>query len=182
MTYLACKTTGFPRNRVMGMAGVLDSSRLSALVASELGVRRSSVVTQVLGSHGDTMVPLISHTSVSGKPVSSLLSGESIARIIKRTRERGAEIVSLLGTGSAFYSPSASVMAMLDAILNDTGRVLPVCALLDGEYGIGDICIGVPCSIGKGGIIKVVEAKMSAGERAEFDKSAKAIRSSIGLL
>lgn len=182
MTYLAYKNTGFHKTKVFGMAGVLDSSRLITLIADELKVPRASVSTHVLGSHGDTMVPLISHTLVSGKPLADIMANEAIGRIIKRTRERGAEIVSLLGTGSAFYSPSASVMKMLRAIIEDTGEIQVVSAYLEGEYGLKDICIGVPCALGRSGIKKVVEVVMSRDERSEFDKSAVAIKSSIQML
>lgn len=182
MTYLARKITGFDRTRVFGMAGVLDSSRLVNLIADELKVPRSAVQTQILGSHGDTMVPLLSKTLVSGKPVASLMSGESLERIVKRARDRGAEIVGLLGTGSAFYSPSAAVFRMLQAILNDTGEILVASTCLEGEYGFKDVCIGVPCKIGRAGIKQVVELELPDEEKASFDRSARAIKDSIGLL
>lgn len=182
MTYLAWKLTGFKRERVFGMAGVLDGSRFVALIADELKVPRSSVQTCVMGSHGDTMVPIISKTSVAGKPVTGLIKKEMLDKIIKRTCDRGAEIVSLLGTGSAYYSPSASVFKMINAILNDTGETLVASAYLDGEYGLKDIFIGIPCKIGKNGIEKIIEIDMSEEEASALRKSAQAIKSSIELL
>ena len=182
MTYLARKVTGFPRDRVFGMAGVLDSSRLTALIADELKIPRSSVQTQVLGSHGDTMVPLVSKTLVSGKPVSDLIPKDRLDRIVKRARDRGAEIVGLLGTGSAFYSPSAAVFKMIKAILSDSGEILVASACLEGEFGLTDLCMGVQCKLGRSGIQKIVEIEMSPEERDSFDKSARAIKGSIELL
>ena len=176
MTYLTYKTTGFPRNRVIGMAGVLDGARFIYLIASFLGVPRSSVETYVLGSHGDAMVPLISNTRVNGKPVTGLMAGEDLAAIVKRTRDRGAEIVSLLGSGSAYYSPSAAVFKMIEAILKDKRETLTVSAYLEGEYGVSGLYIGVPCKIGKPGIEKVVELALSGEETAAFLKSAQAIK------
>jgi malate dehydrogenase len=182
MTYLALKVIGSARNKVFGMAGVLDGSRMAYLIAEELKVKRSSVVTMVLGSHGDTMVPVLSRTMVGGKPVAALLPKERLDKIVKRTCDRGAEIVSLLGTGSAFYSPSAATLKMINAIINDTKETLTVSAFLDGEYGLEDICIGVPCAIGRGGMEKVIETGLLKEEKETFLKSANAIRSSIDLL
>lgn len=182
MTYLAYKSTGFKSDRVFGMAGVLDGSRLAALLAGELKCPRSSVKTYVLGSHGDTMVPVLSQTTVGGKPVSSVLSREKLDAIVKRTCDRGAEIVALLGSGSAYYSPSAAVAKMLEAIVKDTGETLAVSAYLNGEYGLKDIYIGVPAQIGKAGIRRIVELGLSDEEKASFERSAGAIRSSIELL
>ena len=182
MTYLAWKLTGFKRERVFGMAGVLDGSRFVALIADELKVPRSSVQTCVMGSHGDTMVPIISKTSVAGKPVTGLIKKEMLDKIIKRTCDRGAEIVSLLGTGSAYYSPSAGVFRMINAILNDTGEILVASAYLAGEYGLKDIFIGIPCKIGKNGIEKIIEIDLSEEEASALHKSAQAIKSSIELL
>lgn len=182
MTYLAYKNTGFKREKVFGMAGVLDGSRLIYLLADELKVPRASINTYILGSHGDTMVPLVSNTYVSGKPVSSIISKEKLDAIIARTRDRGAEIVKLFGSGSAYYSPSAAVFKMIGAILKDTKEVLVASAYLEGEYGLKDITIGVPCRMGRGGIEKIVELRMSGEEEAAFRKSAEAIRSSITIL
>lgn len=182
MTYLAYKVTGFDKSRVLGMAGVLDGSRMIALIADELKVPRSSVKTYVMGSHGDTMVPVISKTSVGGKPLSSVLSKDKIEKIVKRTCDRGAEIVSLLGTGSAYYSPSAAVFKMIRAIMDDTAEVITASVYLNGEYGLKDIFMGVPCRINKRGLAEVVEMDLSEEEKAAFSVSAKAVKSSMGLL
>lgn len=182
MTYLALKTMGSCRNKVFGMAGVLDGSRMAYLIADELKVKRSTVQTVVLGSHGDTMVPVLSKTKVSGKPVTELLPKDKLANIVKRTCDRGAEIVSLLGTGSAFYSPSAAVVKMINAIVKDTKETLTVSAFLEGEYGLKDICIGVPCVIGRSGMEKITEIDLSRDEKTAFLESANAIQGSINLL
>lgn len=182
MTYLCYKTTGFDRMKVLGMAGALDSSRFINLVSNELKVPRSSVTTYIMGSHGDTMVPVLSQTRVAGKPITDVLPKDKLDKIIKRTCDRGAEIVGLLGTGSAFYSPSAAVFKMIDAIVKDSGEVFVVSAYLDGEYGLENICIGVPCKIGKHGIERIVDLGLSGEEAAAFKNSAKAIKSSIELL
>jgi len=182
MTYLVLKIMGSKRNKVFGMAGVLDGSRMAYLIADELKVRRSDVKTVVLGSHGDTMVPVLSKTMVSGKPVTDIIPKDKLERIVKRTCDRGAEIVSLFGTGSAFYSPSAAALSMIKAVINDTKETLTVSALLEGEYGLKDVCIGVPCVIGKSGMEKVIEMDLSKEERDAFLRSASAIQSSIKLL
>jgi len=182
MTYVALKTTGFPRSRVMGMAGVLDASRFVALLAEELKVKRGSIRTLVMGSHGDTMVPLVSKTFIGGKPLSGLLSADKIASIVKRTCDRGAEIVSLYGTGSAFYSPSAAVLAMIRAIMDDIGEVVTASSYLEGEYGVSGICMGVPCRMDTRGVVEVVKVEMSEEEKAAFARSAKAVKSTIDLL
>lgn len=182
MTYLAHKTTGFDRKKIFGMAGLLDTSRFINLIAGELKVPRSSVRTFILGSHGDTMVPLISKTTVSGKPIRDVMPEDKLKNIIKRTCERGAEIVSLLGTGSAYYSPSAAVFKMIDTIKNDSNEIMVVSACLEGEYGMSDITIGVPCKVGKGGISQIVELEMTKDEAQAFQKSAQAIKSSIEIL
>lgn len=182
MTYLALKTTGFDKRKVMGMAGVLDGSRFITLIAEELKIRRSLVRTFVMGSHGDTMVPVISKTIVEGKPLSSVLSAEKIEDIVRRTCNRGAEIVSLLGTGSAYYSPSASALRMIRAIMDDCGEIVTASAYLEGEYGLSDICMGVPCRLDSRGVVEVVEFELSEQEKAAFSKSAKVVESSIELL
>lgn len=182
MTYLAYKTTGFKREKVFGMAGILDTSRFIYLIANELKVPRSSVETFMLGSHGDTMVPVLSRTTVSGRPIKGLLPKEKLDEIVRRTRDRGAEIVKLFGKGSAYYSPSAAVFRMIKAILEDTGETLVVSSLLKGEYGLNDITIGVPCKLGKAGIQKIIELDLTKEEKEAFSKSAQAIKSSIGLL
>ena len=182
MTYLAYKTTSFKKERIMGMAGALDGSRFVQFLSEELKVPRSSIETFVLGSHGDTMVPVISKTFVSGKPVSKLIPPEKLSAIIKRTCDRGAEIVSYLGNGSAYYSPSAAVFKMVKAILNNTKEVMAVSAYLDGEYGLKDICIGIPCRIGRNGIEEIVRIELAKDEESALLRSAKVIKSSIELL
>ena len=175
MTYLTYKTTGFPKNRVIGMAGLLDGARFIYLIASELGVPRSSVETYVLGSHGDTMVPLISKTKVNGKPITEIMDSVKLEAIVKRICNRGAEIVSLFGSGSAYYSPSAAVFKMIESILKDKKETLAVSAYLEGEYGLRDLYIGVPCKIGSDGIEKIVEFDISRQESAALVRSAEAI-------
>ncbi|MFH0764199.1 MAG: malate dehydrogenase [Candidatus Omnitrophota bacterium] len=182
LTHLAYKVTGFERRRVFGMAGVLDASRFVNLIAHELKVPISSIETYMLGSHGDTMVPVISRTRVGGKDITKALPKDKLDLIVKRTRDRGAEIVSLLGSGSAYYSPSAAVFKMISAILKDSGDVLVVSANLEGEYGLEDISIGVPCKIGKEGIEKIIELDLAPDEKSAFKKSAQAIKGSIELL
>jgi malate dehydrogenase len=182
MTYLAWKLTGFPKERVFGMAGVLDGSRFIGLLADHLRVTRASIETYVLGSHGDTMVPVVSKTLVSGKPVSEAIPEDALEKIVKRTCDRGAEIVSLLGNGSAYYSPSAAVFAMVNAILNDTKTVMTASAHLSGEYGLKDIFIGVPCKIGRAGIEKIVELALSSDEKTALANSAQAIKNTNVLL
>lgn len=182
MTYHCLKTTGFRREKVFGMAGVLDSSRFVYLIAEELKVPRSSVQTYMLGSHGDTMVPIISKTRIGGKDIQGLISKDRLDAIVKRTCDRGAEIVSLLGSGSAYYSPSAAVFKMIDAIFKDRKETLVVSAYLKKEYGLDDICIGVPCRIGRTGIVDIIQLDMSEDESKNFLKSAQAIKNSIKIL
>lgn len=179
MTYLAYKESGFPKNRVMGMAGVLDAARFTALIAEAAGVKYRDVETYVLGSHGDTMVPLLSHTKIKGKPIDKVLPKEKIDEIVSRTRNRGAEIVNLLKAGSAYYAPSASAFAMARAILKDTGEVLCVSCFLECEYGLNGIYIGAPAKLGRNGIEKIIELSLSEEERKEFNKSAEIIRSLV---
>lgn len=179
LTYLAYQVTGFERRRVFGMAGVLDTSRFINLIAHELKVPGSSIETYMLGSHGDTMVAVISKTRVGGKDIAKVLPKDKLDFIVKRTRERGAEIVSLLGSGSAYYSPSAAVFKMINAILKGSGETLVVSAILEGEYGLKDISIGVPCKIGSSGIEKIVELDLAPDEKTAFRKSAQAIKDSI---
>ncbi|MCM8790131.1 MAG: malate dehydrogenase [Candidatus Omnitrophica bacterium] len=179
MAYLVYKTTGFKREKVLGMAGVLDGSRFIALIADDLKVPRASITAMVLGSHGDTMVPVVSKTFVGGEPLTKLMAKDRIESIIKRTCNRGAEIVSCLGTGSAYYSPSAAVFSMVKAILRDTKEIMTVSAYLEGEFGLKDIYIGVPCRIGRAGIEEVLEIDLSDEESSAFHRSAQAIRQSI---
>ena len=182
MTYMVLKRTGFGREKVFGMAGVLDSSRFIHLISHELKVPRSSVRTLILGSHGDTMVPLVSQTFVSDRPVTEVMPKDKLDAIIQRTRDRGAEIVKLFGSGSAYYSPSAAVFKMIDVILKDKKETLVISACLDGEFALKDVAIGVPCKLGRSGIEEIIVPKMSKEEDAAFRESAKAIKSSIGIL
>lgn len=176
MTYLTLKLTAFSKQKVIGMAGALDGSRFIYLLADELKVPRSSIETYMLGSHGDTMVPIISKTRVNGKPVTSLIAKDKLDAIVKRTSDRGAEIVSLLGSGSAYYSPSAAVFKMIDIILKGKKETVVASAYLEGEYSLNDICIGVPCVLGRNGIEKVIELDLSEEEKKAFLKSAQAIK------
>ncbi|MEK7475148.1 MAG: malate dehydrogenase [Candidatus Coatesbacteria bacterium] len=182
MTYLAWKVTGFPRARVFGMAGVLDSTRFAYFVSRELGVAARDVAAMVLGGHGDTMVPLPRYTTVSGIPITDLLAPEAIARLVARTRDGGAEIVALLKQGSAFYAPGASAAAMVKSLLRDEKRLLPAAAILEGEFGEHDVCLGVPLVIGAGGAERIVELKLTHEEKAALRKSADAVREGIGVL
>ncbi len=176
MTALAQLATGFPRNRVMGQAGMLDTARFTNFVAEKLGVAVGSVKTLTLGSHGDTMVPVPSRCTVDGQPLSGRLSAEEIDDLVTRTRNGGAEIVALLKTGSAYYAPSAAAARMAKAVIEDAGIVMPVCAWVDGEYGISGVYLGVEAQIGRAGIVKVVETDLSATELAELKVAAEAVR------
>lgn len=176
MAYVALKASGFPKKRVVGMAGILDSARFRTFLAQELNVSVQDVVAFVLGGHGDTMVPLPRLSSVGGIPIPSLLSPEKIEAIVKRTRDGGAEIVSLLKAGSAYYAPAASVVQMAEAILRDQKRVLPCAAYLEGEYGISGCFVGVPVKLGKDGIEKIYEVELSSDEKAALLKSAQAVK------
>lgn len=176
MTALAQLATGFPKDRVMGQAGMLDTARFSHFVAEELNVPVASVQTLTLGSHGDTMVPVPSRCSVNGKPLSEMLSAEKIEELVVRTRNGGAEVVALLKTGSAYYAPSAAAARMAKAVIEDSGAVMPVCAWVDGEYGISGVYLGVEAQIGKGGIRKVVETDLTESEKAGLLEAAEAVR------
>jgi len=176
MTWLTWSRTGFPRNRVMGMAGLLDSARFSTFVAMELGVSVRDVRAMVLGGHGDSMVPLPRYTAVAGVPITELLPSERIEALVRRTRDGGAEIVQLLKTGSAFYAPSAAAAAMVSAILRDEKRLLPVCARLEGEYGLCDVFVGVPARLGAGGVEEIVELPLAPQELAALVASADQVR------
>jgi malate dehydrogenase len=177
MTYLAADVTGFPKERVMGMAGVLDSARLRYFVAEETGASPSKVEAMTLGSHGDSMVPLPRHATVDGKPLTDLVDDETLERLFQRTRDGGAEIVGLLKKGSAYYAPSASVAQMVNAIAGDTKEVLPVCAWTTGEYGISDVYVGVPAKLGAAGVEEIVELDLSDDELAKLREAAEGIRS-----
>ncbi|MGQ9508358.1 MAG: malate dehydrogenase [Thermodesulfobacteriota bacterium] len=182
MTYLAYKRSGFPRERVMGMAGVLDTARFRAFIAMELGVSVEDVQALLLGGHGDEMVPLPRYTTISGIPLSQLLSKEKIDQLVDRTRKGGGEIVNLLKTGSAFYAPSAGVIQMAEAILKDKKRILPCCVYLNGEYGLQDICFGVPVKLGARGVESIIEIELTEEERLLMTKSAESVRKSIAEL
>lgn len=179
MTYLTFRVTGFPRERVMGMAGVLDSARFRAFLAMEIGISIEDVQAMVLGGHGDTMVPLLRYSTVSGIPIENFVKKERLAEIVQRTRDGGAEIVKLLQTGSAFYAPAASSVQMAEAILKDKKRLLPVAACLSGEYGLRDLCLGVPAILGSRGIERIVELALADDEKAALEKSAEEVRKGI---
>jgi malate dehydrogenase len=176
MSWVAMKTTGFPRERVLGMAGVLDTARYRSFLAEALDVSVRDIQAMVLGGHGDTMVPLLSYTSVSGIPVTQLLDQAKLDAIISRTRSGGAEIVKYLKTGSAYYAPSAAVVQMCEAIAFDQKRVLPCAAWLQGEYGQSGVFLGVPCKLGRAGLEKIFEVSLTDDERAALAKSADAVR------
>jgi malate dehydrogenase len=182
MSYVAMETTGFPRERVLGMAGVLDTARYRSFIALELDVSVEDIQALVLGGHGDTMVPLVSYTSVSGIPLSQLLPKDRIEALIERTRNGGAEIVGLLKTGSAYYAPSSAAVQMAEAIAKDKRRILPCAAYLEGEYGQEGIFLGVPCKLGEGGLLDVVEVELTDQERFELEKSAESVRSTMAAL
>ena len=176
MAYVALKVTGFPRHRVIGMAGVLDTARYRAFLAEALDVSVRDIQAMVLGGHGDTMVPLISYTTVSGIPVTQLLDRAKLDAIVDRTRTGGAEIVKYLKTGSAYYAPSAAAVQMCEAIVLDQKRVLPCAAWLDGEYGMSGLFLGVPCKLGRRGIEQILQVELTGDERAALGKSADAVR------
>jgi malate dehydrogenase len=176
MSYVALKVTGFPRERVLGMAGVLDTARYRSFIAEALDVSVRDIQAMVLGGHGDTMVPLISYTTVSGIPVTQLMDKAKLDAIVARTRDGGAEIVRHLKTGSAYYAPSAAAVQMCEAIVLDQKRVLPCAAWLQGEYGMKDLFLGVPCKLGRKGLEGILEVQLSADERAALEKSAAAVR------
>lgn len=179
MTYLAWQATGLPRSRVMGMAGVLDSARFETFIALELGVLPADVKAIVLGSHGDLMVPLPRYAHVNGVPITELLDAPTIERLLERTRNGGAEIVQLMQTGGAFFAPASATSVMVESILLNQSRLLPVAAYLQGEYGLADIVIGVPCRLGSGGIESVLELTLSNEERTALQTSAQAVRQNI---
>jgi malate dehydrogenase len=176
MAFVAMKVTGFPRERVIGMGGVLDSARFRTFIAMELGVSVENTHAFVLGGHGDAMVPLARYSTVAGIPITELLSPETISRIVERTRNGGAEIVALLKTGSAYYAPSASALEMVEAILLDKKKILPCSAWLTGEYGVKDVFAGVPVVLGEQGMEKVIEIGLNPDEQKGFLKSVEAVR------
>lgn len=182
MAQAALKISGFPRQRVIGMAGVLDSGRMSTFVAQELGVSVANVHSLVLGGHGDTMVPLPRYTTVASIPLPELLPKERIDAIIQRTRDGGIEIVNLLKTGGAYYAPSAAVVEMVEAILKDQKKILPCSVYLEGEYGLKDVFMGVPVKLGAAGVEQILEITLTPDEKAALHKSASAVRELVALL
>jgi len=182
MTQTAYKVSGFSKNRVIGMAGVLDSARMRTFIAWELDVSVENVTAFVLGGHGDTMVPLARYSTVAGIPLPDLLSKDKIDAIIKRTAQGGAEIVNLLKTGSAFYAPAASIAEMVEAILKDKKKILPCAAYLEGEYGIQGLFVGVPVKLGARGIEQIIEIKLTAEENAALQKSAAAVKELVEII
>ena len=176
MAQRAMQVTGFPRERVLGQAGVLDTARFRAFLALELGVSVEDTSAMLLGGHGDTMVPLLSCASVGGIPVTQLIKPERLKEIVQRTRDGGAEIVSLLKTGSAYYAPAAAAAQMVEAIVRDKKRLIACSVYCESEYGVGGYCVGVPIILGAGGVEKIVQLKLSAEEEAEFRKSVEAVK------
>ncbi len=176
MCHVALDASGFPRQRVVGMAGILDSARFRTFLAWELGVSARDVTGFVLGGHGDTMVPITSYTNVAGVPVSQRIDASRLEEIVQRTRDGGAEVVKLLKSGSAFYAPSAAVAEMIDSIVYDQKRVLPCAALCNGEYGIDGLFVGVPVKLGKEGVEEILEIELSDDEREDLHRSADAVR------
>jgi malate dehydrogenase len=182
MAQVAYRVSGFSKNRVMGMAGVLDSARMSTFVARELGVSVENVHSFVLGGHGDDMVPLARYSTVAGIPLPDLLPADKIEAIVTRTRKGGAEIVNLLKTGSAYYAPSAAAVEMVEAILKDKKKILPCAAYLEGEYGIHGLFVGVPVKLGARGIEQIIEVKLTPEENAALQKSAASVRELVNVI
>jgi len=182
MCHVAMRASGFPRERVIGMAGVLDTARYRAFLAEALNVSVEDIQAMVLGGHGDTMVPLVSYTTVSGIPVTQLMPREKLDAIVARTRSGGAEIVNFLKTGSAYYAPSAAAVQMAEAIVLDKKRILPCAAWLTGEYGLKDVFCGVPCKLGQGGLEQILEVSLTEQERADLHQSAQAVKDTMQVL
>lgn len=182
MAQVAMEETGFPRERVIGMAGVLDTARFRSFIALELDTSVEDIQALVLGGHGDSMVPLPAYTSVSGIPLAQLLSQERIDALIDRTRHGGAEIVAFLKTGSAYYAPAAASVQMVESIVRDKKRILPCSAWLQGEYGLNDVFVGVPCKLGENGLEEIIEVKLQDDEREALHKSAGAVKDTVALL
>ena len=174
--------SGFSRNRVIGMAGILDSARFRTFIARELDVSVENVTAFVLGGHGDTMVPLPRYSTVAGIPITELMDQATIDRLVQRTRDGGAEIVKHLKTGSAYYAPSAAVAEMVEAILKDKKKIVPCAAYLEGEYGINGLFVGVPCKLGSNGIEKIIEIKLTPEEKAALQKSADSVKELVGVI
>ncbi len=182
MAQAAFKHSGFPRERVLGMAGVLDSARFRTFIAEELKVSVENVTAFVLGGHGDTMVPLPRYSTVAGIPITELLSAEVLEKLVQRTRDGGAEIVKYLKTGSAYYAPAAAAIEMVEAILKDKKKILPCAAYLQGEYGIDGLYVGVPCKLGSKGLEQIVEIKLTPDEQAALQKSADSVKELCGVI
>ncbi len=182
MAQAAFKHSGFPRERVLGMAGVLDSARFRTFIAEELKVSVENVTAFVLGGHGDTMVPLPRYSTVAGIPITELMDEATVARLVQRTRDGGAEIVKYLKTGSAYYAPSAAAVEMVEAILKDKKKILPCAAYLQGEYGIDGLYVGVPCKLGAKGLEEIIQIKLSAEEQAALQKSADSVKELCGII
>jgi malate dehydrogenase len=182
MAYVALQVTGFPRERVIGMAGVLDTARYRSFIALELDCSVEDIQALVLGGHGDTMVPLASYTTVSGIPLKQLAPADRIEKMVDRARNGGAEIVSLLKTGSAYYAPAAAAVQMAEAIVRDKKRILPCSAYLQGEYGMRDLFLGVPCKLGREGLLQILEVELTEPERAALQKSGNAVKETMDLL
>ncbi|WP_349408119.1 malate dehydrogenase [Pseudalkalibacillus sp. SCS-8] len=182
MTYTVLKESGFPKNRVIGQSGILDTARFCTFVAQELNLSVKDIRGFVLGGHGDDMVPLIRYSNAGGIPLDKLISKERLDAIVERTRKGGGEIVGLLGNGSAYYAPAASLVEMVEAILKDQRRVLPSIAYLEGEYGYDGICLGVPTILGGNGLEEVIELELTEDEKAQLDKSAESVRNVMNVL
>lgn len=182
MTYVAFKTSGFERHRVVGMAGILDTARYRTFIAMELGVSVEDIQALVLGGHGDSMVPLVRYTTIAGVPISEFLDQPTIEKLVKRTRDGGIEIVNYLKTGSAYYAPSAAAVEMVEAIVKDKKRILPCAVYLQGEYGLRDTFIGVPVKLGSKGIEQIVQVPLSNDEKGALSKSAEEVKANIAKL
>ena len=182
MAYVAKEVSGFPRERVIGMAGILDTARFRSFIAMELNVSVEDIQALVLGGHGDSMVPIVSTVSVGGIPLSQLMSADRIEALVERTRKGGGEIVKLLGTGSAYYAPSSGAVQMVEAIARDKMRVLPCAAWLEGEFGLDGLFLGVPCKLGRGGLEGVIEVELSDEERSALEASAASVRGTMELV
>jgi len=182
MVHAVMKETGFPPKRVMGMAGVLDSTRFRSLISEASGMNPENIEAMVIGGHGDSMVPLINYTKVDGKPITDVLDSKKIEELVERTRNAGAEVISHLKTGSAYYAPGASIAEMVEAVTTDSGKILPVSAHLQGEYGHSGIYLGVPAALGREGVVSIVELNLSEEEKRGLDNSAGHVKELIGKL
>jgi len=182
MSYVAMKKTGFDRQRVVGMAGILDTARFRSFIALELNVSVQDIQALVLGGHGDSMVPIVSTVTVGGIPLTEMLAADRIEALVERTRKGGGEIVKLLGTGSAYYAPSSAAVQMVEAIVRDKKRILPCAAWLEGEFGLEGLFLGVPCKLGSAGLEAVLEVPLTDGEKQALNASAAAVRGTMGLL